>query len=431
MAITITQPLTNTLLTADTPTPANKTFRFRSGYNKNVIKWWHDTAKTVVSGEIWFTVTGIGTFKFQDLVPLGTAFQFDCQQVIKMLFGQFKDDKQYVLSDYAIHDGSLSLYAQVTLKVLYSDDTEDSNPNVFTYWNRAVMQHTDKLGTLQAFYEPSTLFNSAEVGVAQVLMRGGDTTIKPNLARYLFTQKIRVFKGYPMDFAVIAEPTNNKLIYTVEELNGDPYGTDEYSGSTTYYTNNEWIRRIILSDGQNLLPVLDYPNLKAGKLTLELNTTLEEPEAGPSEYGILYDIVDECGIYLKWLNARGGWSYWLFNRRNRQQFTTKTRGTILNNNTLSYDTDEIALGVDAEEKLQLYTQHLERWALNQLLDIATSPAVFIYTLDKGTQTYANGTEHVWLRVPQVNNFKYTIKSETDLYQVGFEFDLPRLFTQTL
>lgn len=431
MAITITQPLTKTLLTADTPTPANKTFRFRSGYNKNVIKWWHDTAKTVVSGEIWFTVTGIGTFKFQDLVPLGTAFQFDCQQVIKMLFGQFKDDKQYVLEHYSVIDKNLFLLTDIKLVVNYSDTTNDST-EFRGYWTRAVMQHTDKLGTLQAFYEPSTVFNTANIFGAQVLMRGGDETIKPYLHRYGYGQKIRIFKGYPLDFTVISHRTNWLLKYNIETLAGDPYADAEYlEYGIPVYEIDDLIRRIILSDGQNLLPVLDYPNLKAGKLTLELNTTLEEPEAGPSEYGILYEIVDECGIYLKWLNARGGWSYWLFNRRNRQQFTTKTRGTILNNNTLSYDTDEVALGVDAEEKLQLYTQHLERWALNQLLDIATSPAVFIYTLDKGTQTYANGTEHVWLRVPQVNNFKYTIKSETDLYQVGFEFDLPRLFTQTL
>ena len=149
-------------------------------------------------------------------------------------------------------------------------------------------------------------------------------------------------------------------------------------------------------------------------------------------YSFAFDIVDECGVYIKWLNSCGGWSYWLFNKNTRNLITTKAKGTINSNaGQLGYSADEKNIGFDSDEKLQVVTQGVEKWTLEQLLDIPTSPCVYLYLKPRGVWAYENGNSDVWLKLPSISNFKYSKKAESTLYNIGFEFQLPKIYTQTL
>jgi len=185
---------------------------------------------------------------------------------------------------------------------------------------------------------------------------------------------------------------------------------------------------LVLSGGDGLHPLLEsHPSLTEGCLQLNLTSK----GGGGTLLTTRYEIIDQCGMYVKWINRNGGWSYWLFNEKNRQTQTTKSLGTIIQNSgVLSYDGDEVSIGYTSEDKLQLTSQDLELWELDHIIDLATSPSVYLYMAPKGT-AYGPEIPTNWLKIPSITNFKYTRKSEQVKYTIGFELDLPRTFTQTL
>lgn len=425
MAVVIEQGLNKSVTTVDGSTAMH----FRAGYNSNVLKWTHNTAKTLSRGEISINYD-TQTFTFVDLVPINSKLEFDLLEVIKTLFGIFDDDKTYELSNLGFHDDNLSREVFIELKCIYTDTTSETGElqGLFT---RSVMQHTDLLGTLLALYEANNVVNLSGNGSALALMRGGHKTIYPTIPRVDFSQKIRIFNGYPLDFSVISTPNNTILEHKLYYINDIFF--DETTPTAIYTTGSyywKWVKRIILSDGSNIIPIIQ-DNLSfidnKGKLLITLSG-----DEQPSSYGLEFDVVDECGVYIKWLNSCGGWSYWLFNKNTRNLITTKAKGTINSNaGQLGYSADEKNIGFDSDEKLQVVTQGVEKWTLEQLLDIPTSPCVYLYMKPRGVWAYENGNSDVWLKLPTISNFKYSKKAESTLYNVGFEFQLPKIYTQTL
>jgi len=396
--------------------------KFIAAYNSNVIRWKTSTVKTVSRGEIWFN----GTLKFIDLIPINGELEFDCYEPIKTIFNYFDDTISYNVDDIVKYDDNLFKKINIKLRLIYADTTTDET-NITGYFTRAVRQHTDVYKTSMFLYEPLRIFNIDPPTVptsALSLMRTGE---KENS----FSQRLKIFKGYPLDISVIAEYSNDKMYFGVNQYDGI---TLSYliKNITTSPTDklDKYVERIIISDGQSMHDVFSsIPNFTKGQLNI---ISLKDFGTKDSQYTFTIDVVDECGVYLKWLNGSGGWSYWLFNKNTRNLINVKPKG-VLNKNSggLSFSADEINIGQDAEEKIQLVTNGLEYWYWLQLIDIATSPCVYMYMKPKGSLAYENDNVDVWLKLPTISNFKYTAKKETNLYSIGFELELPKIFTQTL
>jgi hypothetical protein len=411
MAVQIVKDLT----AADIYNGASVFTDYLAGYNSTVVKWSTTTIKTIKTGEIWFN----GTLKFVDLIPLNNVVEFDCYEVIKTLFGSFDDFISYQTSDTIKYDGNLFNLHSVKLVVNYTDNTSE-NVDITGKFTRAVRQHTDMSNGM--FYFTGA---GAYPPFANLLMKAPSK-------KDFFTQRIRIFKGYPIDISFIGPTANNYLVFILYNNTMGLTGYDNYtitvpSGSRT----NKHVQRIILSDGLNLHSLLAaHPAITKGYF--QIDHRVSNVGALTNLYSFAFDIVDECGVYIKWLNSCGGWSYWLFNKNTRNLISTKAKGTISSNaGQLGYAADEKNIGFDSEEKLQVVTQGVEKWELEQLLDIATSPCVYLYLKPRSVWAYENGNSDVWLKLPTISNFKYSKKAESTLYNIGFEFQLPKIYTQTL
>lgn len=375
-------------------------------------------------GEIWFN----GIYKFVDLTAdSDNNIEFDIKEVVKTIFGKFDDTTTYQNSDIVKFDANLFLKLQIKLRIVFTDPgtATDEELDTVSYITRAVRQHTDLYKTSMFFYEPNRIFNlSTSDAKTLALIRNG-------VKSTAYSQHLRIFKGFPIDISVIAEYTNDQLFFALNRMDGI---TLNYLSKTITTPlpdkTDKYIQRVILADGQNLHDVFTpVANFKKGKLNI---ISTKDFGTKDSQYTFLLDLVDECGIYIKWLNGCGGWSYWLFNKQHRIVHSSKSLGTINNNaGQLSYASDELNLGFDADKKLQVVAQYLEPWALEQLLDISVSPCLYVYMKPKGSLAYTNGDTDVWLKIPSITDFKMTEQSEAKNHKVSFEFQLPKIYTQTL
>lgn len=411
MAVLISKDLT----AADIYNGSSVFTDYLAGYNSTIVRWGTTLAKTIKTGEIWFNIS----MKFVDLVPLNNVVEFDCYEVIKTLFGSFDDFLSYQTSEVIKYDGNLFNLHAVKLVVNYTDNTSE-NVDITGKFTRAVRQHTDMSNGMFYFTGAGPYPHFTNL------------LMKAPRKKDWFTQQIRIFKGYPLDVSLIGPTANNYLNFTLYNNVTGLVGNSGYTitvpgGSRT----NKEVQRIVLSDGMNLHSLL-AANPGVTKGYLQIDHLVSDVGAITNLYSFAFDIADECGVYIKWINSCGGWSYWLFNKNTRNLITTKAKGTINSNaGQLGYNADEKNIGFDSDEKLQVVTQGVEKWTLDQLLDIPTSPCVYLYLKPRGVWAYENGNSDVWLKLPTISNFKYSLKAESTLYNIGFEFQLPKIYTQTL
>lgn len=389
---------------------------FAAAYNNNYFEW-TGTGAGIKDGEIWFN----GTVKFTKLQGIGGNFKFNVIEYIKSLFGYFDDTSVYQYSDVVVFESNLSKVVSVKLVVNYDDDSSDEI-DLTAYFIPAVRQHWDYLKTSMYLYESDYLLATPMSGseFCRALMPTG-------VAKNLFSQRLRIYKGYPQDITIITKPLHDNLQFTLFPITGSALG---YENRTITVADgdrtNKWAQRVILSDGVDTLAILStYPQTKG---RMQIGSSADSGTGPTSIFTFTYEIIDECGTYVKWRNAAGGWSYWLFNKNTRSLIDAKSRGTVnINDGDLSFNSDEENLGVDATEKVQFMAQNLDKTDYDYLIDLSTSPCVYLYMEPKGTKMNA----YSWLKLPQISNFKYSKKPESQRYSIGFEFSVPKTFTQTL
>lgn len=364
---------------------------------------------------------------FDNLIPKSGTASFNLEEVIKSYFETFDDVKKYTLADVNIFDSELckkiSIKLSYTTVGFYGNTTETTT--IYAYFVRSVRQHHDKYGTSMYYYESDNLFANQTDGTpfCRLLIPGGVKKIR-------FAQRLKIYKGYPQDVSVIAKPENTINQFIV-------YQEDETFISSTNYTipastrTDKYVQRIILSDGVDMLTALtDITTPTKGKL--QIGNKVDADTSPTSVYTCQYEIIDDCGVYVKWFNSAGGWSYWLFKDTKRSTYEMKSKGTISSDvDNLSYQSDEKNIGVDATEKIFIAERDLDLIDYNTLLDLITSPAVYLYLKPKGDSDFSDSLDDCWLKLPQITGFKQTKKAKSVTYSLGIEFMAPKIYTQTL
>lgn len=183
--------------------------------------------------------------------------------------------------------------------------------------------------------------------------------------------------------------------------------------TTETYTNENRINRVVISNGNELI------NLERGYNNFVINNVSIQIE----------NITEVCsGHYLKWLNAFGGWNYWLFYKGN-DTLTTKDLGTIYNDYEDVVDTISpyVAIGKTSENNIvvqqELITQN-EMLILNDLLE---SPKVYLFTGTPNEVVQPND----WLEVTiKAGSFR-VVNSREKLNSLSLTIELPMNNTKTL
>lgn len=88
--------------------------------------------------------------------------------------------------------------------------------------------------------------------------------------------------------------------------------------------------------------------------------------------------INECGVFLRWRNPYGGWSYWLFSERFSEEIKTKSLGQIYPTNY--YNRNLTHLGFKAEKLWHLTSEvPIFQNELQEIKSLFTSQEVYLFT----------------------------------------------------
>ena len=249
-------------------------------------------------------------------------------------------------------------------------------------------------------------------------------------------QKVKIFKGYPMRVFKHLEIDKSLIIlYQTPWIDEAIY----YNFPSNGGINTHYIGGITLSDGINIHP----------KFSGTSTGTTNPPNF--NELSFSFEVVDKCGLYFKWLNSKGGISYWLFWKHTVENFKTKDLGEVASNRfnlaaseSESYYTDLILnlrdgitqdLGKESNSTITLFDS-IDAEDLEVVREILDSPCVYMYMLPKGTdindtETWQQDFSLAWLRVSIEPYSDNIYNSQKKKHNIKFKALLPKKTNQTL
>jgi len=171
-----------------------------------------------------------------------------------------------------------------------------------------------------------------------------------------------------------------------------------------------------------------YPHSTSVLTAAGINRVLDYDGVGVPDMTYVSEFVIGCaGVYLKWLNKQGGYSYWLFTQVFTQTKKTKTLGNITNHwtNRTNAMTNVNNLGKKSNYELKINTNALYE-QLKELSSIEDAPEVYLYTDKIDLDVEYSG----WLKV-NVKNGSFKTLSKNTSANLKLTIELPSVYVQTL
>lgn len=225
---------------------------------------------------------------------------------------------------------------------------------------------------------------------------------------------LKYWQGYPFDITFYTPDSTMRIDNATNMLSVD-------------FDNLGYGDRLVVSDGrtdmtlENILPFAEgYNQLRFIKPTFT---------GGYEKFVTLDKQPYACGVYLKWFNAYGGYSYWLFENTYSIDRRTKHLGEIINdtNNLESTLARTATLGKESRDTIRVIAELLtdeERRIIESILD---SPKIYLFS----GKPYSQNKYYNWLEV-QLTTSNVRLKNPRQpLTNFTFDLELPERYTQTL
>ena len=337
----------------------------------------NDRAVVVLDGSYQFTV-------FPD--PQGN-YIFNMREIVKALINstQFRDNLNSSVSGWGFSDSSL--YKEITVDITaYGDDTSESLSKVYSF-NKAVKQFGDKL-----LLNPYQLMLPSKDGI---------------------NYSLTYFEGYPMEIPF-------RYLNTTDSITLYNQRTEQVSTAFVPSVNSPY--RLFIDKGMtnwHSAGVLELPDMMS---------RLDIRAAGVTKATIeLTKKADMCGKYLKFFNADGSYSYWLFHQWFKQTHTGGEIDRVSTNNYSNVFGNSEGLtkvsGKAGSNTMRLKTAVTEA-EKNHIISLFTSPLVQMWSAD---EPYQDGK---WLDIKVISRgFTYANKKTHN--QIEVEIELPEVITQIL
>lgn len=314
-------------------------------------------------------------------------YLFNMKEVIKALINdsQFKDTIDSSVAGWGFNDASL--YKEITVDIIvYGDGANETVSNTYTF-NKAVKQYGDTELT-----NPHQLMLPSKDGI---------------------NYHLTYFEGFPIDlpFRFLAATT------TIALKNRRTTDTTQNFTSTVAAPY-----RLFLDKGNTNLAIEDI--LKLSDSINNIDIIINGVVASTVE---LKKAKNQCGRYIKWFNADGSYSYWLFNQWYKQEYVGKEIDRVSTNSFNDIYNNQEGInkitGKNGGSSLKLKTLVTED-EKNHLISLVTSPMVQMWS---ESDPYQDGR---WIDVKLVSNgFNYANKKSKN--QVEVDIELPEVNTQIL
>lgn len=223
---------------------------------------------------------------------------------------------------------------------------------------------------------------------------------------------LKYWQGYPFDMPFYTSGTGITL-YNETNLLSASFSILGYG------------ERLFFSDGrtdeslEDLLPLVEGYN----KLKLSGSGTAND------KYIMLEKMGYKSGVYLKWLNKYGGYSYWLFEDTYSVDRSTKHLGEIDrdNANLTEANTRTNQIGKESQDTIKIIAELLtedERRIVEGILD---SPKIYLFT----GQPYSRSSLKDWTEVTLKTTNARLKNAKQPLTNFTFDIELPVRYTQRL
>lgn len=364
---------------------------FLFSHNNNVIEFSSDSTLTIRDCIITVGTSIVTLYP----APDGT-FYYNFKEVITSLINNdnYTDDLNTDLSTAYVYvwDSRVYLNLNVDISINFTNDTSDQDSKTLQFILSAVnlRDYNNRFPIVNNLTSPF-LLHPRETGANN-------------------THYMKYFKGYPFDITLYKNQSQLDEISIENNTNATSYIFDSSLSNK--------IDRLAFSDGRTSVTIEDVLPLVDGlnRLTIE--------GSNPSVDDVFLNLEKEegCfGVYLKWLNYSGGYSYWLFNNNaNRRGY--RERGYLNNDfdNLGTTTSQEISLGIDSKDTLTLYDNNLNQNQKNLIATILDSPKVYLFTGTPFSQNNFND----WIEIKNKTR-RYELKQvKRDLFNISLSFELP-------
>ncbi|TRW22571.1 hypothetical protein FMM05_16965 [Flavobacterium zepuense] len=253
---------------------------------------------------------------------------------------------------------------------------------------------------------------------------------KPDTANNYY---LKYWQGYPFDVSLYYPKTGPLKVKNLTTL----FNRD--------FTNTGKVHRLFFSDGRSDETLEDLLPMNEGFNTLELtqtnllgladsantiiDTTVRSTLPNNTIYINLQKVPYECGVYLKWFNPQGGYSYWLFEDTYSIDRSTKQLGELdFDNANAEYTTARTRqIGKESQDTLKIIAELLtpdERSVVETILD---SPKIYLFT----GKPFARNAADDWVEVTLKTTSARLKNPRQQLTNFTFDVELPARYTQTL
>lgn len=227
---------------------------------------------------------------------------------------------------------------------------------------------------------------------------------------------VNYFEGFPFDFAVHGLEVGDEVYFRNPQTSfvSDIY-TIEESGTTRFF----------LSDGAN---EITFDNV------LLMNSALNRVEMFVnSDFKANLNIhrrESECGVYLKWLNNEGAYSYWRFSQVFKETLRTRDLDTIAGDYKNLHDiySSNYLIGKTATSSLSL-SSTFDHQFVEFLRSLLTSVQVEMYYHFEPFNQVEDSSD--WIKVNVTDGSFEPFDSKNNKTKISLSIDLPPINTITL
>jgi len=225
---------------------------------------------------------------------------------------------------------------------------------------------------------------------------------------------VKCFEGFPFDFGIHGLQTYNEIYFKNVTTNQQtvPFSVPD---------NN--VQRVYSSDGANNTTDTDIliNSSTKNRISLYHNNVFKA-----NIY--ITKIESQCGVYLKWLNSKGTYSYWLFDSIYKENITPRVIDEFAGyyDNLQNLTSTSHLIGKTAVNTWNLNTK-FDNEDADYLKDLVYSPAVWMYSHQVPFQQVQ--TKFDWIGV-KVNDSPFPLNYKTSKNKLAITITLPEMQTIT-
>lgn len=355
-------------------------------YNDSIIQFESD----VITGATKAVIT-VNSMQFVS-VPINNKFTFNFKEIVKNIINnnRFEDTIQPNLFDAFYYvDDSILLHAEVQIVV------HNLTANETVYKDYFFIRGVEQLPQ----YHRMSQINAP----VRILLPSD------NYMDY----HVKMFEGYPFDIAVYGIENDQKFFFR----------NISSTAQTAEYTMEEnGVIRFFLSDGAT--SVTDLESLIQPSTLNKLELWVDQEHRANIN---INKVESDCGVYLKWLNDKGSYSYWKFDSVYKDLTNPKTIDDFEGyyDNLQNITSTSHLIGKTATRTIQIDTT-FDKLDMPYLRDLVTSPAVWLYV---HTSPFNQQQEYDFIGV-KVNDSAFTLDNKKSKHKLGLTITLPEVNTIT-